>query len=432
MLQDPQWAQGFPNQPQGQHPLPTAIARSRDGVPDAQLLQSESSPIEQLAEAVQEVPGRFIGFLKISTKRAFRLRIEPREVLPDERQALASANPPIVDDNLQAFLAWRRSVIFLVATILTLLSIIGLIDALSGARVATSIRWVKLLPTLAEVAFCAICWLSLRSWTDWRKHRRWLLLGWLLFMLTPFVVFMYPLKWAVMEAGRAMTAEQMRELGWNGVYNRAVAPFAFAMLSMLALAPKVISLMPGLIRSSMVIKLLFPGAAAPGWLIVMAAPMYAMIAYAILVIPYQFTAEPWFMFGVVMIVLAQVLVTRSGFALAKPLTQEETLRHMRRVRVFYTVLLVIAAASIIGGLGLLVDLLNMKWTTVITTFLKFEANVMILTIIGADLVVTNLDRARGYTEGKEHIEQETEIKIAAFVGLNAPPTPPPPGPAHHG
>ena len=51
--------------------------------------------------------------------------------------------------------------------------------------------------------------------------------------------------------------------------------------------------------------------------------------------------------------------------------------------------------------------------------------------IGTDLVVTNLDRARGYTEGKEHIEDETEIKIAAFVGLNAPPTPPPPGPAHH-
>jgi hypothetical protein len=43
--------------------------------------------------------------------------------------------------------------------------------------------------------------------------------------------------------------------------------------------------------------------------------------------------------------------------------------------------------------------------------------------------VTNLDRARGYTEGKQHVEDETELKIAAFVGLNAPPTPPPAGPA---
>jgi hypothetical protein len=73
----------------------------------------------------------------------------------------------------------------------------------------------------------------------------------------------------------------------------------------------------------------------------------------------------------------------------------------------------------------------MKWTTVVTTILKFEANVMILTTIGCDLVVTNLDRARGYTEGKSHIEEETELKIASFVGLNAPPTPPPSGPAQY-
>jgi hypothetical protein len=420
MLSDPVWAQGFPNQPAGQQPIP-----------QAQLMHGESSPIEQLADVVGELPNRFVAFLKISAKRAFRLRIEPREVLPDEREALATANPPIVDENLQAFLAWRRSVIFLVATILTVLSIMGLVDSFAGTKVASSVRFVKLFPTLAEVTFCVICWLSLRKWTHWRQQRKWLLFGWLLFMLTPFLVFVYPLKLAVMGATHALTVEQMRELGYNGVYNRLVAPFAFAMIALLQLAPKVISLMPGLIRSSMVIKLLFPGASAPGWLIVMCAPLYAMIAYALLIIPYQFTASGWFIFGVILVMIAQGLVTRSGFALAKPLTQDEALKHIRRVRTFYMVLLVTGAVSIAAGLGVLVSLLHLKWTTVVTTLLKFESNVMILTTIGADLVVTNLDRARGYTEGKEHIEEETELKIAAFVGLNAPPTPPPPGPAQH-
>lgn len=413
---DPAWAQ----------------PQARGGIPEARLVESESSPIEQLAEAAAEVPGRFMGFLKLSAKRAFRIRIEPSEVLPDERHALATANPPIIDENLQAFLAWRRSVLFLVATMLTVLSIMGLVESLGGYKVATSVRFVKLLPTLAEVVFCLVCWLQLRNWTDWRKQRKWLLYGWLLFMLTPFLVFMYPLSLAVQDAGKALSIEQVRELGWQGTYNRVLAPFVFAMIALLQLAPKVISLMPGLIRSSMVIKLLFPGASAPGWLIVMCAPIYAMIAYALLIIPYQFTASGWFIFGVILLMIAQVLVMRSGFALAKPLTQQEALRHIKRVRTFYMVLLITAAVSIIGGLGLLVKLLHMKWTTVITTILKFEANVMILTTIGTDLVVTNLDRARGYTEGKEHIEEETELKIAAFVGLNAPPTPPPPGPAHHG
>ncbi len=424
---DPAWAQS--RGPGGNDPA-WAQPRNPGAIPEARLVESESSPIEQLAEAVGELPNRFVAFLKISTKRAFRLRIEPSEVLPDEREALAAANPPVTDDNLQAFLAWRRSVVFLVATILTILSIMGLVDSLGGSRVASSVRFVKLLPTLAEVAFCVICWLALREWTDWRKQRKWLFFGWLLFMLTPFLVFVYPLSLAVMDAGRALTLEQMRQLGYHGVYNRVVAPFAFAMIALLQLAPKVISLMPGLIRSSMVIKLLFPGASAPGWLIVMCAPLYAMIAYALLIIPYQFTASGWFIFGVLLIMIAQGFVTRSGFALARPLTQEEALRHIKRVRTFYMVLLITAALSIIGGLGLLVSMLHMRWTTVVTTLLKFEANVMILTTIGADLVVTNLDRARGYTEGRQHIEQETDLKIAAFVGLNAPPTPPPAGPSH--
>jgi len=395
------------------------------------MLESESSPIEQLADAAAEIPGRFVAFLKLSAKRAFRIRIEPSEVLPDERQQLLAANPPIVDENLQAFLAWRRSVVFLVATILTVLSMIGLWESLGGYKVASSVRFVKLLPTLAEVAFCLICWLQLRNWTNWRKQRKWLLLGWLLFMLTPFVVFMYPLSYAVADAKRAMTVEMVSQLGYQGTYNRVVAPFVFAMIALLQLAPKVISLMPGLIRSSMVIKLLFPGASAPGWLIVMCAPIYAMIVYALLIIPYQFTASGWFIFGVILLMVAQGLVTRSGFALAKPLSQEEALEHIKRIRKFYLVLLLTAAVSMIVGLGLLVNMLHMKWTTVVTTILKFEANVMILTTIGTDLVVTNLDRARGYTEGKEQLEEETELKIAAFVGLNAPRTPPPPGPAQY-
>lgn len=408
---------GVPPQP----PDMPAVAQ-HVAIPQAMLLQSESSPIEQIAEVVGEVPGRFVGFLKISARRAFRLRIEPTEVLPDERDLLAAANPPILDMNLQAFLAWRRSVLFLVATILTVLSIMGLIDVFIGKYVSSPVRFVKLLPTLAEVAFCAICWLSLKHWTAWRKQRKWLLFGWLLFMLTPFVVFMYPLRSIVEHSYRSFSITQLRELGYHGVYNQAIAPFAFAMIAMLQLAPKVISLMPGLIRSSMVVKLLFPGSSAPGWLIVFCAPLYAMIAYAILVIPYQITGESWFMFGVFLIMVAQVLVMRSGFSLAKPQTQEEAIRDITMVRRFYVFLLITAAISIIAGLGLLVKLLSMKWTSVVTTILKFESNVMILTTIGADLVVTNLDRARNYTAGREHIEAETEQKIAAFVGLNAPPS----------
>jgi len=402
-----------------------ARAPSPDGRVVNQAVGNESNPIEQFAKEIEKVPGRFVGFLKISAKRAFRLRIEPTEVLPDERQTLLSANPPIVEENLQAFLAWRRSVLFLIATLLVPLTVIGLVDSFTGNKVAPAVRYVKLFPTLAEALFCLICWTQLRRWAHWRTQRKWLFIGWLFFMMTPFMVFVYPLRSAFEDLGRSMSVAQIQELGWHGMYNKAIAPFAFAMIAMFQLAPKVISLMPGLIRSSLVIKLLFPGSAAPGWLIVMAAPIYALIAYALLIIPYQFTGEPWFIVGILLIVFAQVLVARSGFRLARPMTQDEALADIKRVRKFYMTLLLISAACIIGGLGVLTKLLHMKWTSIASTLLKFESNVLTLTMIGADLVVTNLDRARHYTTGREHVEDETEGKIAAFVGLAAAPEQPP-------
>jgi hypothetical protein len=91
-----------------------------------------------------------------------------------------------------------------------------------------------------------------------------------------------------------------------------------------------------------------------------------------------------------------------------------------------------SAVLIVVALGSLVDMLNLRITDVITTVLKFEVNVLILTMIGADLVVTNLDRARASTAGAIHHEEHAELKIAAFVGLDAPSAPPPPGPPGRG
>lgn len=370
---------------------------------------------------IEEVPGsKFVSFLKISAKRAFRLRIEPTEVLPSEREALEQATPPIVDPNLQAFLAWRRSVLFLVAVALVPLAIIGFLDA-AFVSMATPVRVVKIAPVLAEAVFLAICWTQLRNWAHWRKQRRWLLLGWFIFMATPFVVFAYPLK--------GIRADELRNLSGMDAVGAALVPFQMAMHAMLQLAPKAISLMPGLIRASLVIKLLFPGSPAPGWLIVVAAPIYALLAYVILIVPYQFTGSGWFIAGIIGIVGGQFFLARAGFALAQPHGEIEATFHIRRVRTIYLTTMVISALLVIIALGSLVSQLRMHALDVVLSVLKFETNVLILTLIGADLVITNLDKARLKTEGRDHVEEDAEAKIAAFVSLDAPHKPPPSGPA---
>src|SRR4029077_12613155 len=121
------------------------------------------------------------------------------------------------------------------------------------------------------------------------------------------------------------STDDLRALGIEGMTavrraaDDAMLSFHLAMLAMLQLATTAISLMPGLIRASQVIKLLFPGSSAPGWLIVVAAPIYALLAYVILIIPYQFTGSGWFVAGVIGIITGQILLAREGFALAQPL-----------------------------------------------------------------------------------------------------------------
>ena len=377
--------------------------------------------MHQVAALLNEVPGKaFTSFLKISLRRAFRLRIDPSEVLPAERLALQAANPPITDPNLAAFLAWRRSVLFLVAVALVPLTLLGLINSLPGDSIPLPIRMVRLGPTLAEGLFCIICWRQLKRWAHWRVQRRRLFYGWLLFMISPFLVFIYPLRsiFEEMWHHKQSILPSMMVLGFQSGYKRSVLPYFFPMLAILQLAPKAISLMPGLVRSSMVIKLLFPGSSAPGWLIALAAPMYAIFAFVILIIPYQLTGSIWFIVGILGVVLGQALLARAGYGLARPLSEEQTIRQIARVRTWYVTVMFTSGVLIIIAMSSVVNILGLRITDVFLAVLKFETNVLILTMIGADLVVTNLDRARNYTEGGEPLEEVAEARIAAFVGLD--------------
>ena len=52
---------------------------------------------------------------------------------------------------------------------------------------------------------------------------------------------------------------------------------------------------------------------------------------------------------------------------------------------------------------------------VITTAVSFWANVLILTLIGSDLVIAGLDRARGQTDAAKHLVDDSNVKLAAFA-----------------
>jgi hypothetical protein len=358
-------------------------------------------------------------FLGISLRRAFRLQIQTDEVMPSERAHLESQARHITDPDHQAFLAWRRSVLLLVAIMFVPLTVFRFLETFDGARVAPIARAFTLLPAVAEAAFCVVAFDQLRNWAQWRRQRRIMFVAWALYFVAPFLVYLYPFRSAYDSVYTALAASELGSLriGVNRQNAHMAVGLVVGVQALLALGPKVISLMPGLIRASIVTKLLFPGTTAPGWLMMLAAPFYALFAYIIVVLPYQVTGSWQFVVGNTGILLAQVFIGISGRRLTVPLSAQESHDRIHKSWLAYIGILVVSAVFVVYGLYEFVHQLHLGAVRVVTGVLAFVANVLLDTLIGTDAIVSAMAyfRRRGEVDpARERLLDEAATKLDVF------------------
>ena len=362
--------------------------------------------------------------VKTSLGRAFRLRIEPNEISPREQRALLKAG--IADPYLQAFLAWRRSVLFLVAFALIPLTGLRFYDAF-GEDTPEPLRFMLLVPAGAEALLCVVCWYQLKNWTQWRTQRRALAWTWAIFMIAPFLVFLVPVDVIVESyvrdqmggaAGAAGDAWAAEGAG-AAIDSSAAAPIVQAfklvvsIFALLTLAPKAVSLLAGSIRAGLVTKMLFPGTSGPGWLVVAGTPLYTLFVFTLLIVPYQLTGSGWYAGAMVALAAAQIAVARAGYRLTKPMTHEDAVGVVRGARAVYLIAIGAFVGCLLAALGSMVEKLGA--TSIISVALSFQTNVLILTLIGSDLVIAGLNRARGQTDGAKHLIDDSHAKLVAFA-----------------
>ena len=384
-----------PNVPQPYAPPPGAIPTPRR---------------THLAQAVKPPSGTgAFAMAFLSLRRAFRLRIDANEVLDDERAAMLAARPAITDESQQAFLAWRRSVLFVAALLMIPVAIFHAIDNLKFEDGTPEI-WKQLsyLSVFVESGFALFLWTQVGKWRAWRTQSRRLAWGWLLYFLTPFLVFLYPLASAVdygdMDAASSHAAKV--------AIGMAIGAQAF-----LSLAPKIISLLQGLIRASIATKTLFPGASAPGWMMVIAAPLYMIIFYVFVLLPYHFTGSELVVIGTLSVLAAKGSLVRAGLGLTRPMTDDAARRATQRAQTIWMTLLVAGIAFIVGGLW---DLISKASPVSLASFgLSMGANILLLTLISTDALIAGLDRARGVTPEESALAAETQADIAAFTALRS-------------
>ncbi|HTE54631.1 MAG TPA: hypothetical protein VK698_27445 [Kofleriaceae bacterium] len=364
--------------------------------PDPAWAQNHSSPSAPLGPASADdsaplrAPNTAAASFALALRRAFRLYIDAREVTDAERAALEATSPPITDPDVQGFLSWRRSVHLVVAVAivpLLLFQIIGLADSKDSP---SAWRALQVLQLLVDASFALLLWTQLRNWTNWHRQRRVLAIGWLAFFLMPFVFYLYPLRSAMDEvlAQQAGTDPRVAQ-AFSGLFGMIAS-----VVAMIQLAPKAISLMPGLLRGALTSKLLFPGSSGPGWLMLLLAPIYALFMYVVLIIPYQITGSGYFVPAMIGLIGAQIWLGRMAFQLARPERLEEALALVRKVRTTYFVLNLIGLVFVVIGLSQLLKQLHIPFWSGVQVLFSLLVNVLLLTLIATDQIVANLVRGQ--------------------------------------
>jgi hypothetical protein len=359
-------------------------------------------------------------FVFISLKRAFRLDIHTDEVLPTERAHLEATAGHIQNPEQQAFLAWRRSVLLLVALMFIPLSISRFLESFDGPPMPLVGRIFVLLPALAEIVLCIVMFDQLKNWAQWKRQRSILFVGWLLYFAAPFVVYLYPFRTAFddsMVNEQAAAALGTVPLGINRNNVHMAIGLVFGVQALLALGPKVISLMPGLIRASIVTKLQFPGTTAPGWLMMLAAPFYALFAFIIMLLPYQITGSWEFVVGNAGVLAAQVFIGASGRRLTVPLTMQESNARIHKNWLAYIAILVVSAGFMVYGLYTFITMLHLGVVRIITSVLAVASNVLLDTLVGTDAIVSAMFffRRRGQVDPvREQLMHDAEAKLDVF------------------
>jgi len=388
------------------------LPASTDAPAQPELAMRQVAPVT--SAPVETVSRHFLG---ISLRRAFRLAIRTDEVLPSERAHLESRASHIRNPEQQAFLAWRRSVLLLVAIMFVPLTISRFIEAFDHPALPRAARAFLLFPAIAEALFCFVAFDQLRNWAAWKKQRRIMFVAWAVYFVAPFLVYLYPFRGAF--DGSIYAARAAAEIG--GVHLNAsnqtihmVVGLAFGVQALLALGPKIISLMPGLIRAS---KLLFPGTTAPGWLIMLAAPFYTLFAFIIVLLPYQITGSWQFLVGNGGILFAQIFIGVSGKKLTVPLTEQESHDRIHKAWLWYIGILVISAGFMVYGLSDFISQMHLGAVRVVTTLLTVVSNVLLDTLIGTDAIVAAMSHFRNRAvpdPARQQLLRDAEIKLDTF------------------
>ncbi len=185
-------------------------------------------------------------------------------------------------------------------------------------------KWFELasLYILPVAALAVLCF-----WTNLRLTFRILVAAWFASFFAPMVFAFCPWEWYE----PASTGPEPEAFGMESL--RLIARDVKGGVEYLVqLLPAVLSLIPGIQKACLRVKMLLPESVLPGWFLVAAAPFYALLLLVIFVGFYQAAGDTILLLGMFLFIAAPFIYIVRADAFTRPLLTEADYQRMRGVQ----------------------------------------------------------------------------------------------------
>lgn len=351
---------------------------------------------------------RILQEARLALFRAARSDFGQTPATDAERKRLLKATPPIEEAIAQDYAGWRKSILYLASAFFIVAALFHVINyqsvessAVDGLRQsqphlteeqaqqqvrqqfgASNLETLDLVPLLSLLALLAatiITVLAGRAWSDVRRSRRLARRAWYLLIGVPLVLAIIP--WSRLLDFSHMTQEQAKGLG-------LLLGLMMGMQMIMLLGPKLLAILPGILRSSLTLKTLLPETSLPGWMAACVAPFYVMLLVLVTAPLNQWHGGPLLLFGLVALILGGLIYLRHIRSLVRPSDREAASRSVARVRVqalFF---------NAIGLLLLTVFLLQLdviEWNAALSFLATAGGSLFLMTVVACDLLLAVMD-----------------------------------------
>ncbi|MBL8753102.1 MAG: hypothetical protein JNK15_07350 [Planctomycetes bacterium] len=392
--------------------------------------------------ALVELVPRLLG-------RAFASDFQRHHAADDERTQLAAAPQPVQDPLAQDYVAWRRAVLWVSGVLLALGALIAAIEHRSVAEQAASaqaagegrtIAGVELQQVIAQLTqnigpsnlaildglqefllfvkiACAVLTLAAAwQWLRIRRSRALARWGWLVVLALPLLVSAWP--WGQSLDFSHLERNQFGQAIQNSALVKQQVALAIAAVLLSTIAPKLVALFPGIMRSSLCLKTLLPEASAPGWLAVVFAPF--LVGFLLLFVCFLSQVQgSWLLLGgIAGLAFGPILYVRKAAELVRPHTAAEVGAVVGRVRS------TAGFANVIGVALLtwyLFDLDEIGWANAIHLLLEAAGGLFLTMVVIGDVTLALLafsQRQSAQFQGSDlRAQYEQRLQALAGAGL---------------